>query len=306
MKSERGISMFKTMRHDFANFVKHNPLYLVCSVIYYVLASLVLGGYWYSFLLAFVFYSISLAIVFSPLGEKLLRVVEQVRKLEMRREKETLLPIFQEVYEKAKEKNSELGRIELCIVEKMEVNACAIGKHTVALTRGAIETFNEDALKALLAHEIAHIAHGDTIATLYTVVGNGLFTVFILINRGFLLLVDLIMTIATRSGFARIILLLTRLSFELTLLVFMFLMQAVMAINSRKNEFRADRYAYELGYGEELVEAFLILEKMQMGDNRKLIKKMTASHPRLTKRIGRLEDLIDGEEETIQTEPIAP
>jgi len=97
-------------------------------------------------------------------------MVEQVRKLEMRRERETLQPIFQEVYEKAKQRTPELGAIELCIVEKMEVNACAIGKHTVALTRGAIETFGEDELKALLAHEIAHIVHGDTIATLYTVV----------------------------------------------------------------------------------------------------------------------------------------
>jgi len=295
--------MFKTMGHDFVNFVKHNPLYLACSVIYYVLASFVLGGYWYSFLIAFVFYSISLAIVFSPLGEKLLRVVEQVRKLEMRREKETLLPIFQEVYEHAKQRNPELGHIELCVVEKMEVNACAIGKHTVALTRGAIETFNEDALKALLAHEIAHIVHGDTIATLYTVVGNGLFTVFILINRGFLFVVDLITALVSRSGFFRIILLLTRYSMELMIIVFMFLMQVVMSINSRKNEFRADKYAYQLGYGEELVEAFLILEKMQMGDNRKLIKKMTASHPRLTRRIGRLEDLIDSEE-AIQTAPL--
>jgi len=295
--------MFKTMRHDFVNFAKHNPLYLACSVIYYVLASLALGGQWYSFLFALLFYSISLLIVFSPLGEKLLRAVEQVRKLEMRREKEFLIPIFEEVYEHAKQKNPELGHIELCVIEKMEVNACAIGKHTIALTKGAVETFGEDALKALLAHEIAHIVHGDTIATLYTVVGNGLFTAFILINKGFLFVVDLITAIVTRSGLARIILLLSRYSFELMIILFMFLMQAVMAINSRKNEFRADRYAYELGYGEELVEAFILLEKMQMGDNRKLIKKMTASHPRLSARIGKLEDLIDSQE-AIQTEPL--
>lgn len=161
---ERGL-FIKTIGHDFANFVKHNPIYLVCSVLYYLIASLMLGGMWYSFLIAFVAYAVSLAVVFSPLGEKLLRMVEQVRKLEMRKEKENLLPMFQEVYEQAKQKNPELGNIELCVIEKMEVNACAIGKHTVALSRGAIETFGEDELKALIAHEIAHIAYGDTIAT---------------------------------------------------------------------------------------------------------------------------------------------
>jgi len=83
----------------------------------------------------------------------------------------------------------------------------------------------------------------------------------------------------------------------------MFIMNAVVAINSRKSEYRADRYAFELGYGEELVEAFYVLEKIQLGDNRKLIKKMTASHPRLTARIGKLEELIDGEN-AMQTCPI--
>jgi len=295
--------MLKTMGRDFVKFVKHNPLYLLCSVIYYVLSSLILGAQWYSFLIAFAFYAISLAIAFSPLGEKLLRLTEQIRKLEVRREKEFLQPIFDEVYGKAKQKNADLGKIELCIVEKMEINACAIGKHTVALTKGAIETFGEDELKALLAHEIAHIVHGDTIATLYAVVGNGLFTAFILLNKGFLFLVDLVTLIATRSGLARIILLLTRYSFELMILLFMFLMQAVIAINSRKNEFRADQYAFELGYGEELIECFYVLEKIQMGDNRKLIKKMTASHPRITARIGKLEDLSD-RESSIQTDPM--
>jgi len=289
---------------DFAKFAKNSPLYLVSSAIYYVLASLMLGARWYSFLLAGFFYLVSLLIVFSSLGEKLLRMVEQVRKLEVRREKDQLLPIFNEVYEQAKLKNPGLGHIEMCLIEKMEINACAIGKHTVAVTKGAVDSFGEDELKALIAHEIAHIVHGDTIASLYTWVGNGIFTAIILVNRGFMFLVDLITAIATRSGFARIMLILTRYSFELMIIAFMFLMQIVISINSRKNEFRADKYAFELGYGEELVEAFYTLDKINMGGEKKLTKKMTASHPRLTARIGQLEDLLDNQKEPIQTDPL--
>jgi len=283
------------MMKDFVKFAKYNPLYLVCSAIYYVLASLLFGARWYSFLLAGVFYGVSLLVVFSPLGEKLLRMVEQVRPLEVQKEKESLFPIFNEVYEQAKQKNPELGHIEMCLIEKMEINACAIGKHTVAVTKGAIETFGEDELKALIAHEIAHIAHGDTTASLYTWVGNGIFTVFILMTRGLVFLIDFIMALATGSGFARIVLICSKFSFELSIMALMFLMQIVISINSRKNEFRADQYAFELGYGEELVEAFYTLDKINMGGERKLTKKMTASHPRLTVRIGKLEELLDGQ-----------
>ena len=219
-----------------------------------------------------------------------------MRPLEVRREKETLQYIFNDVYEQAKQKNPELGHIEICIIEKMEVNACAIGKHTVAVTKGALETFGEDELKALIAHEIAHILHGDTIATLYTLVGNGLFTGFILISKAFLFVIDLIVAMATGSGFARLMMILGRWSFEVSIIIFMFLMNAVIAINSRKNELRADRYAYDLGYGEELINVFTVLEKIQMGDNSTIIQKMLKTHPRLTARIGQLEDLLDNEE----------
>ena len=62
--------MLKTMQQDFLKFAKNNPLYLVSSVIYYLLASATLGGHWISFIVAAVFYAISLAVVFSPLGRK--------------------------------------------------------------------------------------------------------------------------------------------------------------------------------------------------------------------------------------------
>jgi len=127
--------------------------------------------------------------------------------------------------------------------------------------------------------------------------------VLILINKGFLSLVDLIAVIVTGSGFAKIMLVLSRWSFELMVIALMFLMNVVISINSRKSEFRADRYAFELGYGEELVEAFYVLDKIYVGGEKKLTKKMTASHPRLTARIEKLEDLLDSQE-AIQTDPL--
>jgi len=299
---------FKAVWQDFIKFVKTNPQYLLASVIYYVLASFALGGAFIGFGIALLSYLISLFIAFTPIGEKLLRFFEHVRRIETKQEKAYLLPLFDEVYSQAKENNPKLGKIELCIIDKMTVNACAMGKHTIAVTKGAIETFNADELKAMIAHEIAHILYGDTMARLYMSVGNGLFTVFVLATRAFIFIAEMIEKIASKKkasfSFAWVIIALIKFLFTLILLVVQSLMQMVLAISNRRSEFRADRYAYELGYGEKLVAGLYMLEKMQLGANASIIQKMTANHPRITARIERIEILLD-QESTMQGNPWA-
>jgi len=298
---------FIAIGQDFVKFVKTNPLYLLCSVAYYILASYILGGVFSSFMIALFAYVISLFIAFTPLGEKLLRFFEHVRKIETKQEKEYLLPLFHEVYTRAKEQNPKLGHIQLCVIDKMSVNACALGKHTIAVTKGAMESFSPDELKAIMAHEIAHILYGDTMARLYMAVGNGIYTVFVMISMAFIFIAEWIEILynKSKSSFspAWVFITLIKFLFTLILLAIQFLMQMVMSFSSRRCEFRADSYAYELGYGEKLVQAFYLMEKIQLGDNRTVIQKMIASHPRITSRIERLENLLE-EETAMQSLPL--
>jgi len=296
-------AFFKTMWQDFAHFAKTKWLYFVSSLIYFILTCYI-WGLPAGLLLSAGFYLISLLVVFSPLGEILSRVLEHVRKIETKREMEYLLPLFQEVYLQAKEQNPELGRIDICVIDRMVVNACALGKHTIAVTKGAIETFDADELKALIAHEIAHILNGDTLAKLYALIGGGFFTVFVVVSRVFIFIAEWIEMILSKSkfSFAWIIITLTKLLFDLIVFAISFIMQIVISIYSRGSEYRADRYAYELGHGEKLIEALYLMEKMKLGDNSTVIQKMTANHPRITARIKRLEILLD-QESAMQTAP---
>lgn len=141
----------KSIIDDFITFTKNNPVYLFCSIIYYVLTSLMLGGTFLSFLIALVLYAVSMIAVFSVIGETILCFLERARKVETRKEKEYLLPIFEEVYQEVKSKYPNLHYIEICIIDNMNVNACALGISTVAVTKGALETFTEDELKGILA-----------------------------------------------------------------------------------------------------------------------------------------------------------
>jgi len=207
----------------------------------------------------------------------------------------------------AKRKNPELGRIELCIIDKLSVNAVALGKRTLAVTKGAIGTFSPEELKALMAHEIAHIAYGDTMARLYMIVGNGLFTACVLIAQALIFIAEWIEIYNNRKkesfSPAWFVITFIKLLFTLILLVVQFLMKIVISISYRRSEFRADRYAYDLGHGEKLVQAFYLMEKIQLGDNRSVLQKMTADHPRITSRIERLENLLE-EESIMQSAPM--
>ena len=265
-------------------FWKNNPIYLLCSLFYYVISSLLLGGTAKSFLIVFVVYAVSLIIGFSPLGEKFLRLLNRVRPLETKRETEYLQPLFDEVYERAKEKYKKLRKIEICVIDNMTVNAMAIGRRTIAVTKGAMQTFTEDELKAVIGHELAHLIHGDTMATLYIIIGNGILSVFLLIARLFILLLDWIQNAfnGKRSIFSALMLLI-RLYFEFS----------IRFLNSRKNEFKADMFSYAMGYDSDMIEALYLLEKISLGDNSTIIQKMIASHPRITLRIKHLEEFDD-------------
>lgn len=271
------------------DFWKHNPAYLICTVCYFFICNAFIN---HSFLLLLV-YIISLLIGFSPLGEKLLRILSHVRPLETKQETEYLQPLFDEVCILAKKNNkNKLPHIEICVIDNMTVNAMALGRHTIAVTKGAMNTFTEDELKAVIAHEIAHILYGNTIASLYVLIGNGVFSVLVLFARVCLFLIDWLKSaLVGKRGLISFFLSLLQLLFELNILILNFGLQVILTANQRKNEFQADRFSYSIGYDTDMIEALYLLEKISLGDNSSIIQKMTASHPRVTLRIKKLEEL---------------
>ena len=232
-------------------------------------------------ILFYIFFQFSVFVFFS---DRILRMFNNVRRLETSQEKEKLRPIFNEVYNKAKEADPELAspRIEICIVDSIAVNAYALGTKTVAVTKGALDTFSEDELKAVIAHEISHLKNFDTIAKSYVLVGNGIITFNIIIVK---LAYWLMKKIPSLRPFVEI----TDKVFDGFVFVFLLLSNIVLAIDSRYSERKADYYAVELGYGEDMVKALYVLESISLRGIGGIIEKLTASHPRVTSRIEALE-----------------
>jgi len=170
-----------------------------------------------------------------------------------------------------------------------------MGRQTVAVTMGAMETFTPDELKGIIAHELGHITHGHTKALLLAVVGNFFFSVIVLVLRIILYLIQFISSIVAHFNVVGIAFALltfvTRIFMNIAIFVFIHLSEMILALNSRSNEIQADTFAYEIGYGKELISGMYLLQKISMNTNVGFMDKMKASHPHIGCRIANLERL---------------
>ena len=278
------------------NFLNSNWLYMLWFTIYFSIAWVILGATLNSFFIVLAIYAISIAIALSPVGEEILRFIENCREPETAQERDYLMPLFEEVYHNAMEMNPKLNRgIKLYVMDAMYVNAFAIGRKTVAVTRGAIATFSADELKGVLAHELGHMNHGHTKALLLSVIGNFFFSVIVWAFRLISRVVQFIANVVAQFNIVALViagvLWFFRLCISLSVFVFINLSEILLALNSRTNEIQADNFAYEIGYGRELISGLYLLQKINITAKPSFSEKIKASHPHIAHRIGNLERL---------------
>lgn len=121
-------------------------------------------------------------------------------------------------------------------------------------------------------------------------IGNGIFTLIILMYKLMLLLWEYILKLFLgKRNILSVLIRISKFILEVIIFILTFGFQIIMMKNSRNNEFEADKFSYDLGYDTDMIEALYLLEKISLGDNSTIIQKMVASHPRITKRIEFLE-----------------
>ena len=273
-------------------FLRSNLGYLIWFIFYFMIAWSIIGGNWNGFFLTALIYGVSITIALSPIGEVLLQWFQNIRPVQTQQEKDYLFPIFEEVYQNAKEMIPRLRRnVKLYIDDTMTVNAFAIGRKTIALTRGAIATFSPAELKGVLAHEFGHLVNGDTKALLLNVIGNGFFTLIILFLRIIILIVRTITGAIDKSGVISLVFRLIDFVFNIYVFLLVFVGQLILSSTSRQAEYFADYFSYEIGFSDELIQALYLLQKTSIPANVPLMERLKASHPNLAGRIARLEKL---------------
>lgn len=269
-----------------------NLCYVLWFVFYFFLVWFIMGATTDVFALLLCIYGVSIAIAFTPIAENIYRLTSGIRPLALAEERSRLLPIFQEVYETAASKDNRLKRdVQLYIQDTMEVNACAVGTKTVAVTRGVVNFMNDEELRGLLGHELGHLANGDTKALLITTVGNSIFsllTKFLLISMHILEFIGHLFE--NSVGPIYFMFWIVRTLIEIIVFAIMYVGEIILMYNSRQNEYYADSYANELGYGENLRSALEKLQSMTTTGKRSIMDLLRSTHPSLIDRILRLED----------------
>lgn len=282
-------------------FFKSNWAYIIWFCLYFSFA--VCTVYFFtsdiliSILLTALIYGACVGLALSPAGEVIVRLMEGARPIQTQDDKDYLLPIFEEVYEEAKKITPSINQdIQLYITDSMSVNAFAVGRKTVAVTRGAVYAFSADELKGILGHELGHIVNGDTKALLMSLVGNGFFSLIIFVLR---IAMNIIQTISSALSGKNVVILafafvafLSRLLIDVSIFLFLFIGDVILALNSRHSEYLADEYSYLIGFGEDLKSALYVISKISMPRKATLTERLKASHPYTTARIERLENML--------------
>lgn len=279
-------------------------------MIYLVLNIFVIGGiswmlfsggvvpFWICLIIGIVLYGISLAVALSPIGEWILRLQTGCREIKRKEQLAYIQPIFQEVYAKAKAMDPTIpDDVCLYMSADSEANAFATGRKTICVTEGMLH-MPEGQIRATLAHEFGHLAHKDTDLILVVSVGNLIVTTTIMGIRLFLDVAHIITAaflpcLGGTDGLAASMVnsILHAMNTALiagTTWVWTQIGVILVMKSSRENEYEADAFAFQLGYGNELC---MLLDSICDAPVKGLFASLASSHPAKDDRIARLQSL---------------
>ena len=248
--------------------------------------SLVIG-----LIISIILYALLINFALSDTLENILRRMNDVRRIATSTEKERLNNLFDEVYKNVlNNANNISSEIRLYIQDTMSINAFAIGRKTIVVTRGLMENFTDEQIKAILAHEFSHIVNGDTQLSMLISIGSTIYLwLFVAVKLIFQMLENANDESNVISGTAHFV------SFIMDIAIFLMTLIANIAIMSyyRNTEFIADECAYRLGYGEDLLSALYKIYNMEISDQKRLVDRLQSSHPKTAFRIERLEQIVN-------------
>lgn len=278
-------------------------IYLVLNVLLIMLLIVMFAGDFTAALpLSIILYGVSILIALSPVGEWILRLQAGCKKIKRVEQINKIEPLFREVYAKAKKLNLEIpDDVELFINGDVEPNAFATGRKTICITEGLLN-MPEGQIKATLAHEFGHLAHKDTDLILLIVVGNFIFTGTAVFIRFVILIYQMITSAAidtmsestgTESGILAFVI-----HGILSLMINLFISGFIWAWtrlgillvmkSSRDNEYEADEFSFNLGYGNDLCR---LLDEIGNSNTKGLFANLASSHPDKHDRIAKLQAL---------------
>ena len=186
-----------------------------------------------------------------------------------------------------------------------DINAFASGINHITIHTGAVRALSEEQLVGVLAHELGHLRHRDTIYLTITYamdrLGQLILNLVILLNFALNILAIIpIVNIVVRIIQLAIVIMITAVEYLLQLPKWI-----TYYFDSRRREYAADAYAVSIGLGRELRDGLVSLglatDQIGMLENGELydrestgfFSRLFITHPKMIKRIHRIDEGIE-------------
>lgn len=231
----------------------------------------------------------------SKFGFKLLSIVVSARKMS-NREQEKIKHALYYVQSKTKEKfDFQIDDLRLYTVDDPMINAFAMGSNILAINLGAIENLNDDELTGLIAHEFGHFYHKDSQKQAINF-GLLLSTEFILWISSLMFVISNCFSNEDKNGkkeenilyLILLIPMIIALFFKFFGSIGIFIYNFVYKFSSRKQEYRANKFACKLGFGSGFLSVLEKLKSYDFKDN-SFSSRIQQTHPDITLRIDKID-----------------
>ena len=179
----------------------------------------------------------------------------------------------------------------LYIQDTAELNAYAFGDHHIVVFKGLLDQLPMDEVSGVLAHELGHLHYHHTQWLLLSYGMNlpitfvsGIYRAIVFMLRIFLIIPILGLLISLMVFFCN--LWIQALSFTMN-----FPLHLLRLVKARQDEYAADRYAFEIGYGVELHNALFDISGGG-ADAPGFFGRLWSDHPVTRKRLEKLRELV--------------
>ena len=211
-----------------------------------------------------------IGILYTPIGDWWYRKIVLNLREPNEAEKRRLMPIYNEVYKRALVESPNLSKdIKLFIYDDNDINAFAIGLKTIAVHRGMIiNNIYDKEIAAILGHEFAHIANGDTFCTILAFQSNVIVSIFRTIFSfimivtakiiGFCVALAFETEQGAENGFIIADACVRGINWLIDkfVLIFVFISVIIAQYSRRQHELAADNFTARLGYGQAMIYFF--------------------------------------------------
>lgn len=198
-------------------------------------------------------------------------------------------PIIARVYQAMCEEGGiNPGKYKVYISENPEINAYAIGYHTIVVNTGFLDHLSTRALAGAIGHEMGHLVHKHTLVWPILQGMQLPIQVFAKAVNACIMMGNLLLG---RIPIVNLVwLVFTFVPVILSLLYYRIVMPILSFVDlflSRRFEYQADDYSYHLGYGDGLQEFFTAVLPTEVGESR--WTNLWSTHPLIRNRLRRIQ-----------------